>query len=458
MDFPEQQLPVEVRNIISSFRVPVERLNRVSEDMCAAMKRGLESGSGRSSSIGMLPSFVPALPDGTEIGNYCAIDLSGKNCRILLVVLEGPGREPVKDIQNFVVPKIVMTGTGEQLFNFIINSLKKVLHDARVEDQTFHIGFVFSFPCELSSIRSARLLWWTKGYNIQDCLQKDMVTLLDEALEMSMTVKGRVKAIMNDTVGQLAASHQKYGDECIIGIVIGYGCNSAYFEDVKNIKKFDPIAYNYKYEKMVVVTEWEEFGRRGELIDILTEFDQQVDRDSVHIGKQVIDKLTGALYLGELIRRILLKLVNDKILFNGERVAALEKSDGFPTKYISEIFSEPGEMRKNCRRICDEMEVQNHGSTDYLIMQEVCIAVSERSAAIVAAAISALLRHIGRRKIKIGLGGAIIQFHPGYYDMLEAQLKTLAPLNIDWKLCVVEEGSVLGAALVAAVADSMKLK
>lgn len=28
---------------------------------------------------------------------------------------------------------------------------------------------------------------------------------------------------MNDTVGQLAASHQKYGDECIIGVVIGYG-------------------------------------------------------------------------------------------------------------------------------------------------------------------------------------------------------------------------------------------
>jgi hypothetical protein len=41
-------------------------------------------------------------------------------------------------------------------------------------------------------------------------------------------------------------------------------------------------------------------------------------------------------------------------------------------------------MRKNCRRICDEMEVQNHGSMDYLIIQEVCIAVSQRSAAIVA--------------------------------------------------------------------------
>nr|CAD2194567.1 unnamed protein product [Meloidogyne enterolobii] len=459
MDYPtEQQLPVEVRDIVKKFRVPVDRLKVISDDMVAAMKRGLESGSGRQSSIGMLPSFVPALPDGTEIGNYCAIDLSGKNCRILLVVFEGPGHEPVKDIQNFVVPKQVMTGTGEQLFNFIINSLKKVLRDAKVEDQTFHIGFVFSFPCELTSIREARLLWWTKGYNIPDCLQKDMVTLLDDALELSMTVKGRVKAIMNDTVGQLAASHAKYGDECIAACVIGYGCNSAYLEDVKNIKKFDPEEFNYRHEKMVVVTEWEEFGRRKEMDDIMTEFDRELDAASVHVGKQVIDKLTGALYLGELIRRILLKLTKDKILFCGEKVEALEKVDGFPAKYISEIFSEPGEMRKNCRKICDEMEVQNHGSIDYFIMQEVCIAASERSAGVVAAAISALLRHIGRRKIKIGLGGAIIQFHPQYQEMLENYLKSMAPINIDWELCIVEEGSVLGAALVAAIAVNMNLK
>lgn len=28
---------------------------------------------------------------------------------------------------------------------------------------------------------------------------------------------------MNDTVGQLAAAAYKYGPECIIGVVIGYG-------------------------------------------------------------------------------------------------------------------------------------------------------------------------------------------------------------------------------------------
>jgi hexokinase len=51
-----------------------------------------------------------------------------------------------------------------------------------------------------------------------------------------------------------------------------------------------------------------------------------------------IDKLTGALYLGDLIRRILAQLVLDRLLFNGTPVEALDRADTFPTKYISEIL------------------------------------------------------------------------------------------------------------------------
>ena len=53
----------------------------------------------------------------------------------------------------------------------------------------------------------------------------------------------------------------------------------------------------------MIVTEWEEFGDRGELDAILTSYDKDVDNMSVHRGKQRIDKLTGALYLGELVSR-----------------------------------------------------------------------------------------------------------------------------------------------------------
>lgn len=51
-----------------------------------------------------------------------------------------------------------------------------------------------------------------------------------------------------------------------------------------------------------------------------------------------IDKLTGALYLGELARRILAQLALDGHLFSGKPCEKLDEIDSFPTKYISEIL------------------------------------------------------------------------------------------------------------------------
>uniref|UniRef100_A0A7E4VZ51 Phosphotransferase n=1 Tax=Panagrellus redivivus TaxID=6233 RepID=A0A7E4VZ51_PANRE len=449
-------LPEAVGVVLKSFDISRERLAKVSDDIEKELISGLEHGSPKSS-IAMLPSYVPALPDGSEVGKYVAIDLSGKNLRILLLELNGKGKEPNTTINNFIVPNAIMKGTGEQLFTFIVNCLQKFLKEFNLEDANLPIGFVFSYPCELLSIRSARLLWWTKGFDIQDCLQKDVVELLQEALELSMSTTGQIKAVMNDTVGQLASAAFKYGSECTIGVVIGYGCNSSYLEDTAKIKKFDPKVGNYSYDKMVVVTEWEEFGANGELADLLTPFDVEIDEASVHKGKQMIDKFTGALYLGELVRRILCQFIIDDLLFNGTSVEKLEFPESFPTKYISEILGEEDGSYTICRRICDELEVPNHGSNDYAVIRAVCHSVSARSAAIAAAAISALLRHLNQSNVKIGVGGALIQFHPTYHELLENALNMQAPLNVQWELVPADEGSAKGAAMIAAVAEKLKL-
>lgn len=453
-------LPKDVQDVLDTLVIPHDRLVKISEDIQAEFVTGLATDTlngGVHSSIAMLPSYVPALPDGSETGKYVAIDLSGKNLRILLLELNGKGKEPNVTINNFIVSNAVMKGTGEQLFNFIVNCLQKFLKEFSLEEANLPIGFVFSYPCQLLSIRSARLLWWTKGFDIKDCLQKDVVELLEEALELNMSTKAKIKAVMNDTVGQLAAAAYKYGPDCVAAVVIGYGCNSSYLEDTSRIKKFDSKAAEYKHQQMVIVTEWEEFGAKGELADVLTPFDKEIDEASVHKGKQIIDKLTGALYLGDLVRRILAQFVLDRVLFNGTIVEKLDQVDTFPTKYISEIIGDESGIFKVCRRICDELDVPNHGSNDYQIMHAVCHSVSERSASVVAAAISALLRHLNRSKVKVGVGGALYQFLPGYHALLEAQLNSLAPLNVEWELVPADEGSAKGAAMIAAVSAKLNL-
>ncbi|VDK88731.1 unnamed protein product, partial [Litomosoides sigmodontis] len=157
----------------------------------------------------------------------------------------------------------------------------------------------------------------------------------------------------------------------------------------------------------------------GELASILTQFDRDIDEASVHKGKQMIDKLTGALYLGELARRILVQFTLDGYLFNGKCCEKLDEVDSFPTKYISEILRDEEGSFKICRRICDELDAPSHCTADYEIIHEMSACDQ---------AIAALLRHIGRNSIKIG-----------------------------WELVPADEGSAKGAAIVAAVAEKLAL-
>lgn len=50
-----------------------------------------------------------------EVGKYIAIDLSGKNLRIMLLTLKGSNQEPEHINHNYVFPASVMKGTGDQV-------------------------------------------------------------------------------------------------------------------------------------------------------------------------------------------------------------------------------------------------------------------------------------------------------------------------------------------------------
>ncbi|PIO62784.1 Hexokinase [Teladorsagia circumcincta] len=106
--------------ILKQFIISDDDLHVISCKIEAEMKAGLASVDG--SSIAMLPSYVPALPDGSEEGKYVAIDLSGKNLRIMLLTLNGAGREPAAVNNNYIVPNHVMKGTGDQVSKALSNA------------------------------------------------------------------------------------------------------------------------------------------------------------------------------------------------------------------------------------------------------------------------------------------------------------------------------------------------
>lgn len=88
---------------------------------------------------------------------------------------------------------------------------------------------------------------------------------------------------------------------------------------------------------MLINTEWGAFGEDGALDFVTTEFDRAIDENSINSTKQLFEKMISGMYMGELARLVLEKLVNTGLLFGGKCPPDLRKRGKFFTKYVSEI-------------------------------------------------------------------------------------------------------------------------
>ena len=79
---------------------------------------------------------------------------------------------------------------------------------------------------------------------------------------------------------------------------------------------------------------------KGELDFVRTKWDRSVDENSVNPGKQIFEKMISGMYMGELIRQVLLDLMKDDLIFfNCNREKLLERGS-FYTRFASEIESD----------------------------------------------------------------------------------------------------------------------
>lgn len=118
----------QVTRVLKKLSLEHKTLKMVMKKMNDMMDLGLSDNEAtrERSSLKMLPSFVCALPDGSETGDVLALDLGGTNFRVLVVTLK-PDRKAAQDSKIFVVPHQCQVGTGEQVrfsFSLIFNHFR----------------------------------------------------------------------------------------------------------------------------------------------------------------------------------------------------------------------------------------------------------------------------------------------------------------------------------------------
>ncbi|NXD30637.1 HXK2 protein, partial [Spelaeornis formosus] len=450
----------EVNEVLAPLRLSHDDLVKVQALMREEMERGLCKETNANASVRMLPTYVSNTPDGTERGDFLALDLGGTNFRVLVVHVTEEGISMASEI--YVIPAAVMQGTGEGLFDHIIDCIIHFQMKQNLVMRMLPLGFTFSFPCQQMGLDKALLLNWTKGFSASGCVGQDVVQLLREAAQRKQHLGMQVVALVNDTVGTMMACG--YDDpKCEIGLIVGTGTNACYMEEMRNVGTLEG-----DQGRMCINMEWGAFGDNGCLDHIFTHFDNVVDASTVNPGKQRFEKLISGMYLGEIVRQILMTMTEKQLLFQGRPCPKLQTKNIFQTKFLSTIEltlpltpelvrSSNGLALRQIRTILRELEL-DASFDDSVLMREVCQTVSLRAAQLCAAGLAAVVekmrenRGLDQLSVTVGVDGTLYKLHPCFSQNLQKTLKDLAP-NCNVSFLLSEDGSGKGAALVAAVAS-----
>ncbi|MED6168108.1 hexokinase A [Stylosanthes scabra] len=438
---------------------PDGKLRQVADAMDVEMHAGLASEGG--SKLKMLISYVDNLPSGDEAGLFYALDLGGTNFRVLRVHLGGKEKGVInQEFEEVSIPPHLMIGSSEGLFDFIASALAKFVSS---EPEEFHpppgrqreLGFTFSFPVRQTSIASGTLIKWTKGFNIEDVVGEDVVGELTKSMQ-KIGLDMRVSALVNDTIGTLAGG-RFYNQDVIAAVILGTGTNAAYVERANAIPKWHgPLP---KSGDMVINMEWGNF-RSSHLP--LTEYDIALDTESLNPGEQIFEKLISGMYLGDIVRRALLKMAEEADFFGDTVPPKLKVPFILRTPDMSAMHHDTTpDLKVVGNKLKDILEISNTSLKMRKTVVELCDIVATRGARLAAAGILGILKKTGRDTVKAGekqqktviaLDGGLYEHYTKFRACLESTLNELLEEEVA-KSIVIEhsnDGSGIGAALLAA--------
>lgn len=122
-----------------------------------------------------------------------------------------------------------------------------------------------------------------------------------------------------------------------IGCIFGTGCNAAYMEECGQIPKLKHM--NLPPDTpMAINCEWGAFDNEHKVLP-RTPYDLSIDRDSPRPGQQAFEKMIAGLYLGEILRLVLVDLHDSKDVhfFEDQDISSLRKPYSLDSSFLSSI-------------------------------------------------------------------------------------------------------------------------
>ena len=100
---------------------------------------------------------------------------------------------------------------------------------------------------------------------------------------------------------------------------------------------------------------------------------------SLNPNKQTFEKMISGMYMGELVRMVVVDMMEEGLMFNGHKnTQPLRTPGSFPTKYLSEIEADPVGEFDRCRSVLSQLGMENICVDDLSALRYICECVSRR--------------------------------------------------------------------------------
>lgn len=462
----------KVQAAIDQFEIKTDKLNEIVDYFVSEAAKGLAEDKPRL--MPMIPTFVTSIPTGKEKGLFLAADLGGSNFRVCSVHLNGDSTHSMKQMK-WAVPHELMSGKAQEFWNYLAERTHEFLdknhseskQDYRDKNEKLSMGFTFSFPIHQTGINRGTLIRWTKGYDIKDAVGTDVCEEYQKALDVH-GIPVHVASLVNDTVGCLLTRSYETGSnsQTVIGAILGTGSNAAYSDRIIRILKLDQYSAETKKQLegkkvMIVNTEWGSFDNDLKILPN-TEVDKEINLETPNPDFHMFEKRVSGMFLGEIVRRTLEHLHNDKAIFTEVEIP---KDSPFysvwsnDTSFLSIVRADESHDLKDVGAQLAKLGVPETTMEERKAVAALSHAVGLRAARLMASVLSGLLKKTRSFEkfniVDIGVDGSVIEYYPHFEDLVREALREIEAIGPEKEKRITigmsQDGSGIGGALSAAM-------
>ncbi|KAK3671483.1 glucokinase [Recurvomyces mirabilis] len=484
-------LAAAAERVAAEFEYSAQDVQRGVKEFIRQMDEGLGK---QGATMSQIPTYVTAVPNGTEKGLYMAVDLGGTNFRVCSIQLHGNSTFSLTQSKVKIPQELMVAKTSKELFSFLakqIETFLKTHHNEHYvnhverrrrgsyigasfhDEEVFHLGFTFSFPVQQSGINKGTLIRWTKGFDIKDTIGKDVCALLQKEIDL-LHLPVKVAALVNDTVGTLMArSYTSPGKTgTLLGAIFGTGTNGAYVEKLDRVTKLKKGGSKAAGDvddstgEMIINTEWGSFDNQLSVLPS-TSYDKSLDAESNNPGIQMFEKRVSGMFLGEILRRAIVDLIKDPSvpLFSDEHSnqndihsttnihdqSALWNQWGLDTSFLSIASGDTSAGLKVTRQTLDnDYGVSAASAEDAEAVRLIASAIGKRAARLSAVAIAAVILSTGKLShptdiattndaklevnedeiVDVGVDGSLVEFYPNFEEFIREALRDVPEIGV----------------------------